>query len=394
MDEMQVNGELYDANNDPSPKYRIFVNQGGTSSGKTYCIMQLLIVKSMEQPRQVITVVGEDLPNLKVGALRDTQTIISGSEELRRWFTENKTDHYFIGKNGSIIEFKSYDSPQDAKSGKRDYLFINEANGISFDIFWQLQMRTRKRTYLDYNPSARFWVHDKLIGREDVKTIITDHRGNRFLSEDEHRKIESIDDYELWQVYARGLTGKITGLVFPDFRIVDAMPPLEECKMRAYGLDFGYVNDESALEEVRLAHGEIWTDEIIYETGLTNPDLSHRFRDNGINRRALIIADCAEMKSIAELKNMGWNVVPSVKGADSINTGIDILHRYKWNVTRRSVGLIDNLKKYKWVVNRDGEQLNKPIDKFNHGIDAVRYVALRQLRVQRTGTAKAVLTEL
>lgn len=394
MDEMQVNGELYDANNDSNPKYRIFVNQGGTSSGKTYCIMQLLLIKSMEQPRQVITVVGEDLPNLKVGALRDTQTIISGSEHLRRWFVENKTDHFFTGANGSIIEFKSYDSPQDAKSGKRDYLFINEANGISYDIYWQLAMRTRKRVYLDYNPSARFWVHDKLINREEVKTIITDHRGNRFLTEEEHAKIENIDDYELWQVYARGLTGKITGLVFPDFRIVDEMPPLDECKMRAYGLDFGYVNDESALEEVRLAHGEIWTDEIIYETGLTNPELSRKFQDNGLNRRALVIADCAEMKSIAELRNMGWNVIPSVKGADSINSGIDILHRYKWNVTRRSAGLIDNLKKYKWIVNRDGEQLNKPIDKFNHGIDAVRYVALKQLKVQHTGTAKAFITEL
>lgn len=392
MDELQVNGELFDANCDDN--YRIFVNQGGTSSGKTYCIMQLLIIIAMETPRQVITVVGEDLPNLKVGALRDTQSIMESCEELKRLFMENRTDHYFKCHNGSLIEFKSYDSPQDAKSGKRDYLFINEANGISYDIYWQLAMRTRKKVYLDYNPSARFWVHDKLIGRKDVKLIISDHRGNKFLTEEEHAKIESIDDKELWRVYARGLTGKITGLVFPDFRIVDELPPLEECKMRAYGLDFGYVNDESALEEVRLAHGEIWTDEIIYETGLTNPELSRKFKDSGISRRALIIADCAEMKSIAELVNMGWNVVPSVKGADSINAGIDILHRYKWNVTRRSVGIIGNLKKYKWLVNRDGEQLNKPIDKFNHGVDAVRYVALRQLRVRHTGAAKAVVMEV
>ena len=136
-----VNAELYEANQDE--RYRIFVNQGGTSSGKTYCIMQLLIETAIREPRCVITVCGQDLPNLKVGALRDTENIMSRSPFLCDFFSENKSDHTFRGANDSIIEFKSYDSAQDAKNGKRDYLFVNEANGITFEIFWQLQIRTR-----------------------------------------------------------------------------------------------------------------------------------------------------------------------------------------------------------------------------------------------------------
>ena len=171
MEIFEVNDELYQANDDPN--YRVFVNQGGTSSGKTYCLMQLLIGKSIEKPGSIITVCGQDLPNLKVGALRDTQTIIQRSDVLQRWFAENKTDHYFRGANGSIIKFKSYATPQDAKNGKRDYLFCNEANGITFEIYWQLQIRTRKQVFLDYNPNARFWVHDQLIGRKDTKHTIS-----------------------------------------------------------------------------------------------------------------------------------------------------------------------------------------------------------------------------
>ena len=189
-----VIGELYDPNADVKPRF--LVNQGGTSSGKTYTIMQRLIVLSFEHPMAIITVCGQDLPNLKVGAMRDLDTILHTRAELLDWFKNNKSDSSYRGKNGSIIEFKSYQDAQDAKNGKRDYLFVNEANGVPYDVFWQLQIRTRKQVIIDYNPTARFWVHDKIIGREDCKLIISDHRNNRFLTEDEHQKIEEIEDKE------------------------------------------------------------------------------------------------------------------------------------------------------------------------------------------------------
>ena len=380
-------GPLFRANIEGDERVR--VNQGGTSSGKTYTLMQVLFYLALIEPGSVITVVGQDFPNLRVGALRDARTIRSGSDWLCMMFTINESAHFISCRNGSMIEFNSYQTEQDAKSGKRDYLFINECNGVPYGIYWQLQMRTRKMVFLDYNPSERFWVHDEVIGRKGVKLIISDHRGNPFLSDEEHERIEGISDPELWKVYARGLTGKIEGLVLRNWDIVDSMPPLEERKMTAFGLDFGFTNDPSALEEVCLAHGDLWVDERIYETGLTNPMIAQKARNQGISRRDCIIADCAEPKSIAEIKAEGMWIVPSPKGSDSIVVGLDILRRYKIHFTRRSKGIIANAKAYKWKKDRDGKRTNDPEDKNNHGIDALRYVALDRLKTQRRGTAKA-----
>ena len=373
--------ELYDAN--MSDDYRTYVNQGGTSSGKTYTIMQVLFTHAMNERGAVITVCGQDLPNLKVGALRDAKTIINASDWMQQFFKVNESGSFITGINGSVIEYKSYENAQDAKSGKRDYLFINEANGILYAVYWQLSIRTRKRVFLDYNPTARFWVHDEVIGKPDTRLIISDHRKNYFLTEDEHARIEGITDKEYWKVYARGLTGKIEGLVLTNWDICEELPPREEWKMQSFGLDFGFTNDPSALEQVVLAHGELWVNELIYSTGLTNPDIAERASEQGLTSQQQIIADCAEPKSIRELQAAGLWVTASPKGADSIINGLDILKRYKIHVTRRSTGILDNLRSYKWAKDRDGNTTNKPEDKNNHGIDALRYVALAKLREHR-----------
>lgn len=384
--------ELFKANTQEG--FRVYVNQGGTSSGKTMTILDVLFYYAINEGGCVITIVGQDLPNLKVGSLRDARNIIGGSDWLSKWFTINESSSTIRGLNGSLIEFKSYDNAQDAKNGKRDYLFINEANGIPYDIYWQLQIRTRKKVYIDYNPSERFWVHDEVIGREGVKLIISDHRGNGFLTEDEHARIENIEDAELWRVYARGLTGKVQGLVLTNWDIVDELPPRSEWKTYAHGMDFGFAADPTALEKVVLAHGELWIDELLYETGLTNPDIVTRAKALGLSRADMIIADSAEPKSIAEIQASGLWCVPSVKGADSIVVGLDILRRYKIHVTRRSRGLISNLKAYKWQKDRDGKDTNAPQDKNNHAIDAIRYVALVKFNTQRPRGGKTYVTRL
>ena len=363
---------------------RVIVNQGGTSSAKTYSILQVLFFLGMQDERQIITVVGQDIPNLKVGAFRDAKNIRNSSEALKvLWPFVNEGDREIRCVNGSLMEFKSYDDAQDAKSGKRDYLFVNEANGIPYEIYWQLAMRTRKKVYIDYNPSERFWAHDKVIGTANTRLIISDHRRNFFLSEEEHARIENIADPELWKVYARGLTGKLEGVVFQNWDIVEALPPRDEWAGSWYGLDFGFTSDPSALEHVGRAHGDLWIDEVLYETGLTNPMIAERARSVGMTDAHEIVADSAEPKSITELNGLGLWVTPSIKGADSIIVGIDILKRYRIHFTRRSVGIIDNARSYKWSHDKYGNQTNKPEDKNNHGIDAIRYVALKHLAVKR-----------
>jgi len=359
----------------------IVVNQGGTSSGKTFSIVMVLFCLACEADKLVITVVGQDIPNLKAGALRDALNIYADWTALQSAIKNyNKTDRIFEFYNGSIIEFKSYENAQDAKSGKRDFLFVNEANGISWDVYTELALRTRGKIFIDYNPNIAFWVHDNLIGKPGVQLIISDHRHNPFLPIQMKEKIEALKDVdlELWRVYARGLTGKITGLVFDNWTVCENIPT--DATLIGAGLDFGFTNDETAFVMVYKQNGELWIEEIIYATGLTNIDISHQLAAKGIHKNTGIIADCAEPKSIEELRRLGWRISAAKKGPDSINNSIDILKRYHINITRNSINLRNELSRYKWKTDRNGRSLNEPVDSWNHLIDALRYVALNKLK--------------
>jgi len=373
-------------------KAHVIINQGGTSSGKTYAIMQVLFCLAGEKAKQIITVVGQDVPNLKAGALRDALNIINGSPGLHAALKNyNKTDRVFELHNNSIIEFRSYGDAQDAKSGKRDYLFINEANGIDWSIYTELALRTKNRIFIDYNPNAEFWVHDRLIGAPDVELIISDHRHNPFLEEYSRTKIENLKDVdiELWRVYARGITGKITGLVLNNWQLCEAIP--QDARLKAIGLDFGFSNDQTGCIAVYMQNGELWIDELIYELELTNKDISDKLTKLDISKSTPIIADSAEPKSIEELRRLGWHISGAQKGADSIKNSIDILKRYKLNVTRNSVNLRRELERYKWRVDKTGKSLNEPVDTWNHLIDPLRYVALNKLRICGNSNSRTLL---
>jgi phage terminase large subunit len=354
----------------------IIINQGGTSSGKTYSILQNLFLHAIENDRAIITVAGQDIPNLKVGPIRDAHNIIEKTEGLNNYILEyNKSDRVFTFVNGSIIEFKSYDDAQDAKQGKRDYLFLNEANGVSKIIWDELYIRTKNKSYIDYNPNNEFWVHTELIGKPNVTLIISDHRHNTFLDQKIHDKIEAIDDPELYKVYARGLTGKLEGVIFRDYNVINGVDP--DAKLIGYGLDFGFSNDPTALVALYSHSGELIIDELIYERGLLNVRISDLMRELRVNGR--IVADSAEPKSIAELGAYGWQIEGAKKGPDSIRQSINTLKRYKLNVTQRSSNLKKELNGYKWKQNKDGKLDNEPVDFLNHAIDALRYASLNIL---------------
>jgi len=368
------------------------INQGGSGSGKTYAIIQVLFCIACENAGMVITVVSQDIPNLKAGAIRDALTIHAESEQFSRSVKSyNKSDRVFEFNNGSIIEFKSYDDGQDAKSGKRDYLFVNEANGIIWDIYSELALRTRKRIYIDFNPNYSFWVHDNLVGKPGVQLIISDHRHNPFLKDEMRDRIESLKeiDKERWKVYARGVTGKIAGLVFNNWHVCHKVP--EDAKLIAVGLDFGYSTDPSACLEVYKQNGELWINQLFYEKELTNQDISRRLKETQVNKTTEIIADCSEPKSIEELSRLGWYISPAKKGADSIKHSIDILQRYRLNITQQSIDLRYELERYKWRVSNTGKMINTPVDNNNHLIDALRYVALNKLKTNTSGQVKTRL---
>jgi len=360
---------------------KITVDQGGTWSGKTYSILECLILKAICRPESFVTVVGENIPNLKKGAIRDLKRIISENIPVHQYLKGGNfqtayhiSDRILSFENGSMVEFVSYESEQDARSGKRDYLFINEANGINYEIFWQLFIRTSQQTYIDYNPSARFWVHDKVLLRKDVKLIISDHRNNTFISKEMHNEIENIEDPETFKVYARGLTGKVTGLVFHNWRMCEEFP--KDCNNWVYGMDFGYSNSYTTLVRCGLFGGELYIEELMYERGLQNEDILNWLKSLDIPTNKLIICDSNEPKTRDWLYFKGYNIQKTRKGSDnnpSVNYGISLMKSYRINLTQDSTNAKKEFERYAWKVNKDGTTTNEPIKMFDHAIDAARY---------------------
>lgn len=391
---------LFFANYEATEK--VVVNQGGTYSGKTWAILDVLFLLGIQDAGSKITVVAESVPNLRRGAFKDAKDIrIDSDYYIQAYPKINESTRTFFCFNGSEIEFISVDNFEKAKGAKRDYLFVNEATGINFKIYEQLAIRTNKRIFLDYNPSSKFWVHTQIIENssfsESYKLIISDHRNNPYLSQDKHDEIESIADENDFLVYGRGLTGIVRGTVFKKWGVIDDADFPSDYKRRWIGLDFGFKNDPTALVDVRLANGELWVKLLCYQRGLVNvniktygsntiePSIEQELIDNNIPRTLEIIADSAEDKAITEIRRKGYNVIGVKKGGGSVASGIEILDRYHINVCKSSADLIDELTKYKWKTDKQtNEQINEPIDKYNHAIDAIRYVAMERLRNEET----------
>jgi phage terminase large subunit len=353
----------------------IVVNQGGTSSGKTYSLLQVLFCKAAETPKTVITVVGQDIPNLKVGAIRDFETILNSSSFFSSFISNiNKTDKIYQFNNGSIIEFKSYENEQDAKNGKRDYLFVNEANGVSYAVYDQLQVRTSKQVFLDYNPTAPFWVHENLIGRKDVQLFISNYKHNPFLNDEIKRKILKFKDTdpEKWQVYGLGRTGKTEGVIFNNVNWVSDFP--KDIKRYCFGMDFGFSADPTTLIKCGISDGELFAQRWLYEHSMTTNDIHKALLELGFNPKDIIIADSADPKTIKELRLLGWKVRPSKKGADSIRHGIDAIKKYNaLNIVNCQFWKKEQVS-YVWGIDRKtSKPTNKPIDDFNHLWDSLRY---------------------
>ena len=359
---------------------RLIANKGGARSSKTFSILQLLLLIALKSKKALlISVVSESFPHLKKGCLRDFCMILE-LEGMREGvdYTYNRTDSIFkVGK--CSIEFFSADSPGKVHGPQRDILFINEANHISYEIYRQLAIRTSQTIFIDWNPAAEYWYEEeKLNLKPDTETLHSTYKDNGFLSPMQVREIESNKHNEnWWRVYGLGLTGIYEGLIYSNWEQVNDIPAV--VKSAWCGLDFGFTNDPTSLIYVALQGGELWIDELIYEPGLTNPAIAARAK--GTAAKSLqIVADSAEPKSIAELKAFGLWVEDAKKGPDSILHGIEILQRYKWNVTSRSLNVIQELRNYQWKTDKQtGKQLNIPVDGFNHALDAIRYVALNQL---------------
>jgi phage terminase large subunit len=355
---------------------KIVVEQGGTRSGKTYNILLWIIFHYCgKNEGKTITIARKTFPAVRSSVMRDFIEILKGSD-LYREENHNKSNHEYM-LNGNMVEFISMDQPQKIRGRKRDLAFLNEANELTFEDWQQIVFRTNGRIILDYNPSDTFhWIYDRVIPRDDADFYQTTYRDNPFLDPTIIQEIERLKetDEHYWRVYGLGERGTNRAQVF-QFTTIQQIP--ETAKFLSFGLDFGFTNDPSALVGCYQEGDNLYFKELLYSTNLTNQDLDREFRRLEIGRYDEIFGDSSEPKSIEELHRMGWNIKPTQKGADSVNAGIDMLKRYKIHITGSN--LMKEMENYKWLEDKNGNLLNKPEDKWNHLIDALRYGVYNKL---------------
>ena len=369
-------------------KKRIKVVRGGTSASKTFSILPILIDRAIKTPNLEISVVSESIPHLRRGALKDFLKIMMALGRYNDNQFNKSTLKYTFG-NGAYIEFFSVDQPDKLRGARRNVLYVNECNNVDFDSYYQLAIRTSGEIWLDYNPSAVFWVDRELLGQDDVDFITLTYLDNEALPETIVKEIESAkvkaetSAYwaNWWQVYGLGQTGSLEGVCIPDWQEIN-LPT--EARLLCYGMDWGYSNDPTSLIAMYKYNDAYIFDELIYQKGLLNSDISDLLKTNGVND--IVYADSAEPKSIAELNSYGHNVLPVSKGRDSIVYGLNLINQNKVYVTSRSKNLINELRNYIWMTDKQGNKLNKPIDAYNHAIDAMRYAITSQLENPNKGT--------
>ena len=372
-------------------KKRIKIIQGGTSASKTFSTLFILINKAMFYDNLEISVVAESIPHLRRGAVRDFEKIMKWG----RRYTEgsfNKSLLKYQFQNGSFIEFFSADDASKLRGARRDILYINECNNVSFDAYNELSIRTKKEIYLDFNPSNEFWVHNELKGEDDTDFIILTYKDNEALDEGIVQQIEKnrlkakTSTYwrNWWLVYGEGKIGQLQGAVFSNYKIIDTIPT--EARLIGIGMDFGYTNDPTSIIEVYKLNETRILNEVTYQTGLLNSDIAKLLPKN-----VPVYADSAEPKSIADIQRYGITIKGVTKGKDSINYGIDVMQREDYLVTSQSTNLIKELRSYCWDTDKTGKRLNKPIDNFNHAIDAVRYHEMETLGMNKNYGSYSIL---
>ena len=366
-------------------KSRLRIVQGGSSAGKTIAILLILIDIAQSNKNKLISVVSETMPHLKRGAIRDFLNIMQAHKYYKdsNW---NKTDFIYEFETGSKIEFFSADSQDKVRGPRRDILFINECNNVPYDTYTQLSIRTNEFIFLDYNPVSEFWVHSDVIPSLPHDFAIITYKDNQALPQAIVEELERRKgNRQFWTVYGLGLVGVAEGKIYIDWAIVDEIP--HEARLVRYGLDFGYTNDPTTLIAVYEYNGGYILDEILYKKGMSNKQIADVI--NNI-QQALVIADSAEPKSIGELILYGVNVLPSDKGKDSVNAGIQYVQDQRISITKQSVNTIKEYRNYFWLKDKNGKTLNEPDVAWNHSMDSIRY-AIMSLHNKQTAQEEIVL---
>lgn len=351
---------------------RYIINQGGTSSTKTFSVLQLLTTACLKNNEQ-IDIVGLNVPHLKSGVLNDMPVVCN---QFGINFDEHysKTDRVFKCGLGRI-NFIAFDKIGKAHGGRRDRLFLNEANHLPYPIAEQLMVRTRKKILIDYNPTNTFWVHTNILKNEPQKArlIKSTYKDNPWLEQSIVDTIESKrgdGKNNFWRVYGLGELGVAEGLVFNNFEQAE----FDRYQFAQYrnGLDWGFSNDPFAFVRVAIEGRHLYICDEIYQKGLLNKDSAPMVKD--IADKEFVRCDSAEPKSVKEFTTFGVNAISVKKGPGSIESGIKFLQSFDRIFIHPSCpNVFNEFCNYQWKKDKNSEPIAEPISAFDHGIDAIRY---------------------
>jgi phage terminase large subunit len=360
-------------------KNRVTQHIGGTRSGKTYAILQWIIVEAI-QNKKTITIVRKTIPSLKRTVIKDFTDIL---KSLNLWSDENFniTDRVYRLYN-STIQFLSTDDADKLRGIKSDILFIDEASEIDEESYFQLSIRTTGRIILAYNPtvSPYHWLRQM----QDCDRFVTTYKDNTYLEKEIVKAIEELEtkNPKYWKIYGKGEFAPNDRAIFA-FDIVDEF----EGEFVAMGMDFGFSSDPTTLAAVFRNGNDLYIDEMLYEKGLVTSDIVSKLKKLNIDKEE-IWCDSAEPRLVEELYRSGLNAKPVKKGPDSIKFGIGVLQNYKIHLTKRSQNLINEFYGYQWSVDKHGYATDVPEGGLDHLIDAVRYVAMMRLSQKAVNKGK------
>lgn len=353
------------------PKIRRCLHEGGTYSSKTWSILQLLILIAQHaKSNLLISIISESLPHLKRGAIRDFFKILDESPDNNSRY--NKTENWYSFGKGRI-EFFGADEADKVRGPRRDILFLNEANNIPWETARGLDVRTVKFTFADWNPVSEFWAHEYWIGQSENAYIHSTYRDA--LEVIPQQVVVNIlatgeRDPNWANVYIDGKIGKVEGLVYPVFEQCKELPQGDIF----YGLDFGFSTDMTALTRNVIVGDSLYSQELIYEKGLTNQDIADRMVELGLQKHYdEIFADSSEPKSIEEIYQRGFNIKGVEKGPGSVEYGHQKVRQYKQFWTSDSVNCIKEQRNFRYLADKDGKLTDKTSHLWSHGMDARRY---------------------
>ena len=360
---------------------------GGSRSGKTYAALQWLIVQAL-QNKELVTIVRKTIPSLKRTVMKDFKDLM---QTMGIWNENdfNISDRTYTFYNDSQIQFISTDNAEKLRGVKSNILWIEEASEVDSESYLQLQIRTTGKIILSYNPTVSPWHW--LREMVDCTRYFTSYKDNPYLEKSVIRALEDLKhtNIKAWQVYTKGEYTTNDKAIF-EFELVEWLP--DEAEFVAWGMDFGYANDNNALVSLwKLNGNELYILEHCYEKGMVTNEIVDMLK-KAVSGNEERWADSSEPRLIEEIRRAGFNIKPVTKGKDSINFGIGVLQNYKIKIPKSCQNLINEFYSYEWETDRFGKILDRPVDFNNHLLDAARYVAMMKLSQKATAIGKYVIS--